>query len=111
MQSVRKSVLVPYAAEQMYELVNRVDLYPEFLPWCGGTQVIEEKRATYACVPGLARPAAGRVAERVYLAGDHTYGDFPATLEAAVRSGRIAAAALSRDCAAAAAARDSIRAP
>jgi predicted NAD/FAD-dependent oxidoreductase len=81
------------------------------LPSLVYSQVIEEKRATYACVPGLARPAAGRLAERVYLAGDHTYGDFPATLEAAVRSGRIAAAALSRDCAAAAAARDSIRAP
>jgi ribosome-associated toxin RatA of RatAB toxin-antitoxin module len=42
MQCVRKSVLVPYAASRMYELVNRVDLYPQFLPWCGGTQVLDE---------------------------------------------------------------------
>jgi ribosome-associated toxin RatA of RatAB toxin-antitoxin module len=42
MQVVRKSVLVPYAASQMYELVNRVDLYPQFLPWCGGTKVLDE---------------------------------------------------------------------
>jgi ribosome-associated toxin RatA of RatAB toxin-antitoxin module len=42
MQCVRKSVLVPYAASRMYELVNRVDLYPQFLPWCGGTEVLAE---------------------------------------------------------------------
>jgi ribosome-associated toxin RatA of RatAB toxin-antitoxin module len=39
MQCVRKSVLVPYAATQMFELVDRVELYPEFLPWCGGARV------------------------------------------------------------------------
>ena len=75
------------------------------------SKVIEEKRATYACAPGLARPACGRLAERVYLAGDYTYGAFPATLEAAVRSGRIAARALTAAYAADAAARDSTRAP
>jgi ribosome-associated toxin RatA of RatAB toxin-antitoxin module len=40
MQRVRKSVLVPYAANEMFELVDRVELYPKFLPWCGGTQVL-----------------------------------------------------------------------
>jgi ribosome-associated toxin RatA of RatAB toxin-antitoxin module len=42
MQCVRKSVLVPFAASRMYDLVNRVDLYPQFLPWCGGTKVLAE---------------------------------------------------------------------
>jgi len=42
MQSVRKSVLVPYAPVQMFELVDRVELYPQFLPWCGGAQVTEQ---------------------------------------------------------------------
>jgi ribosome-associated toxin RatA of RatAB toxin-antitoxin module len=42
MQYVRKSVLVPYAAAQMFELVDRVDLYPQFLPWCGGAHVLAE---------------------------------------------------------------------
>jgi len=26
----------------MFDLVDRVERYPEFLPWCGGSQVIEE---------------------------------------------------------------------
>jgi ribosome-associated toxin RatA of RatAB toxin-antitoxin module len=42
MQCVRKSVLVPHAAGEMYELVNHVELYPQFLPWCGGTKVLAE---------------------------------------------------------------------
>ena len=61
------------------------------LPPLVWSRVIEEKRATYACVPGLARPACGRLTDRVYLAGDYTYEPFPATLEAAVRSGVVAA--------------------
>jgi ribosome-associated toxin RatA of RatAB toxin-antitoxin module len=42
MQCVKKSVLVPYAAAQMFELVDRVELYPQFLPWCGGTRVLAQ---------------------------------------------------------------------
>ena len=41
MQSSKKSVLVPYSAAEMFELVDRVEVYPEFLPWCGGAHVIE----------------------------------------------------------------------
>lgn len=36
---VEKSVLVEYSAQQMFELVDRVEDYPRFLPWCGGTSV------------------------------------------------------------------------
>jgi len=41
MQRVSKSVLVPYSAAQMFELVDRVEDYPEFLPWCAGAEVLE----------------------------------------------------------------------
>ena len=41
MPSVHKSVLLHYSSEQMYELVNAVEAYPQFLPWCGGTHVHE----------------------------------------------------------------------
>lgn len=41
MPSVNKSVLVPYGAPLMFGLVERVEDYPRFLPWCGGTEVHE----------------------------------------------------------------------
>ena len=37
--AVRKSVLLPHSARQMFELVDRIEDYPKFLPWCGGTEV------------------------------------------------------------------------
>lgn len=40
MHAVRKSVLLPYSARQMFDLVERVEDYPQFLPWCGGTEVV-----------------------------------------------------------------------
>jgi predicted NAD/FAD-dependent oxidoreductase len=73
-------------------------LQPSLPPLCW-SQVITERRATYACEPALARPACGRLADRVYLAGDYTYAAFPATLEAAVRSGVAAAQAVAEDLA------------
>jgi ribosome-associated toxin RatA of RatAB toxin-antitoxin module len=41
MAVVHKSVLVGYSAEQMFALVDRVEDYPKFLPWCGGVEVRE----------------------------------------------------------------------
>lgn len=61
----------------------------------GGTvhQTVVEKRATFACTPGLRRPAA-RIADGLVAAGDYVAGPYPATLEGAVRSGLAAVAAL-----------------
>lgn len=56
--------------------------------------VIEEKRATFACTPGLARPAMTTPAGNVWLAGDYVASDYPATIEGAVRSGIAAARAI-----------------
>ena len=41
MPVISKSALVPYSAAEMYALVNDIPAYPEFLPWCGGSQVLE----------------------------------------------------------------------
>jgi ribosome-associated toxin RatA of RatAB toxin-antitoxin module len=41
MPTVTKSVLVPHSPERMFELVDGVESYPEFLPWCSGTKLIE----------------------------------------------------------------------
>jgi squalene-associated FAD-dependent desaturase len=57
------------------------------------SKVISEKRATFSCTPGLLRPDNTGMPAGLALAGDYVAGDYPATLEAAVRSG-VAAAAL-----------------
>jgi ribosome-associated toxin RatA of RatAB toxin-antitoxin module len=41
MSVVHKTVFLSYSAEQMFELVAKVEDYPKFLPWCGGVKVIE----------------------------------------------------------------------
>lgn len=57
-------------------------------------KVITEKRATFASTPGLLRPANASGLAGLMLAGDYTAGDYPATLEGAVRSGLAAARAI-----------------
>ena len=43
MALVEKSVLIEYSAAQMYALVENVAAYPEFLPWCGGTEILKQE--------------------------------------------------------------------
>jgi ribosome-associated toxin RatA of RatAB toxin-antitoxin module len=48
--TVNKSALVPYTPAEMFALVDDVERYPEFLPWCKSSQVLsrndDELRAT-----------------------------------------------------------------
>ena len=55
-------------------------------------QTVVEKRATFACTPGLVRPPTP-IAPGLWAAGDYVEGPYPATLEGAVRSGSAAARA------------------
>ena len=50
-------------------------------------KVIAEKRATFSCDVNLPRPTNLTSYTGLYLAGDYTYADYPATIEGAVRSG------------------------
>ena len=65
------------------------------LGWTGLTpaQTVVEKRATFACTPGLRRPSM-EIATGLLACGDYVAGPYPATLEGAVRSGLEAAARL-----------------
>jgi ribosome-associated toxin RatA of RatAB toxin-antitoxin module len=41
MPAVRKSALVPFSADSMFALVDEVEAYPKFLPWCSAAKVLE----------------------------------------------------------------------
>ncbi|MDO5057474.1 MAG: hydroxysqualene dehydroxylase HpnE [Lautropia sp.] len=64
------------------------------LPPAGHIALIHEKRATFACTPERPVVPPGFLQPQLpglVLAGDYSYGPYPATLEGAVRSGRMAA--------------------
>ena len=45
MKHVKKSVLLWYSPQEMYDLVTRVRDYPKFLPWCEKAEVLSETEA------------------------------------------------------------------
>lgn len=42
---IQRSALLPYPAQALYDLVNDVASYPEFLPWCSASEVLESSEA------------------------------------------------------------------
>jgi ribosome-associated toxin RatA of RatAB toxin-antitoxin module len=40
MHTLKRNALVPYSARQMFELVNAIEDYPRFLPWCHKSEII-----------------------------------------------------------------------
>ena len=70
-------------ASYLGQLEQALGPLPRLLSW----RAITERRATYACTPGMARPDNATPLAGLYLAGDYTAGPYPATLEGAVRSG------------------------
>jgi ribosome-associated toxin RatA of RatAB toxin-antitoxin module len=38
---IRRSVLVPYSAEAMFDLIEQAESYPSFLPWCTAAEILE----------------------------------------------------------------------
>jgi hydroxysqualene dehydroxylase len=81
----------PHEAFAHHDLANR--LHQELsavlprLPEPVWHRVIAEKRATFSCIPGLRRPAQRTPLDGLLLAGDYTDAEYPATIEAAVKSG------------------------
>ncbi len=41
MKHVRKSILLWYSPQEMYDLVTGIEAYPQFLPWCSAADVLE----------------------------------------------------------------------
>lgn len=56
MPTINRSALVPYSAAQMYALVDDIDAYSEFLPWCRSSRVLtrdeDQVRATIEIARG-----------------------------------------------------------
>ena len=42
MPHVQRSVYVHYSAEQMFDMVEDVESYPQFLPWCAGSRIVAD---------------------------------------------------------------------
>lgn len=53
MHRVTRSALLPYTARQMYDLVNDVEFYPRFLPWCYEAQVHERSETHQRATLGM----------------------------------------------------------
>ncbi len=43
MANVRRSALLPYSSGQVFDLVNDVERYPEFLPWCREAKIVDDE--------------------------------------------------------------------
>ena len=41
MHKVRKNAIVFHSKDKMFRLVDLIENYPNFLPWCGSTKIIE----------------------------------------------------------------------
>lgn len=42
MNTITRNALVPYTARQMFELVNSIEEYPRFLPWCRTSEILRQ---------------------------------------------------------------------
>lgn len=43
MTVVQKSALVKFSAAQMFDVVDDIESYPSFLPWCSGSKVLKRE--------------------------------------------------------------------
>ncbi len=42
MKKVSRTALLPYSAKKVYDLVNDIESYPSFLPWCAKAEILQQ---------------------------------------------------------------------
>ncbi len=55
MTSINRHALVPYSAAQMFALVDDIEMYPQFLPWCSHAQVLSRNQDEVRATIGIAK--------------------------------------------------------
>ncbi|KAF3981814.1 MAG: type II toxin-antitoxin system RatA family toxin [Methylococcales symbiont of Hymedesmia sp. n. MRB-2018] len=43
MPTIKKSALIKFSSQQMKALVEDIESYPEFLPWCSGSTILKKE--------------------------------------------------------------------
>lgn len=69
MKQVSRSALLPWSAEQMFDLVNDVAAYQSFLPWCSGSEVLaatEQEMTARLSVSGAGIAGSFTTRNRLY---------------------------------------------
>ena len=54
MTEISKTTVVPYTPEEMYVLVNDIESYPAFLPWCSAAKILTQQEESLTATLSLA---------------------------------------------------------
>lgn len=73
----------------IHTIITQLNKYFPSLPKLIETKIIQEKRAAFLCTPTMQqlRPTNTTNIPNLFLAGDYTQGNYPSTIEGAVKSG------------------------
>ncbi|TXR40500.1 type II toxin-antitoxin system RatA family toxin [Ectopseudomonas mendocina] len=68
---IQRSALLPYPAQALYDLVNDVASYPQFLPWCSASEILEASETHMLASLEVAKGGIGQrfVTRNVLLPG------------------------------------------
>lgn len=68
---IQRSALLPYPAQALYDLVNDVACYPQFLPWCSASEILEASETHMLASLEVAKGGIGQrfVTRNVLLPG------------------------------------------
>ncbi|MGA4530835.1 type II toxin-antitoxin system RatA family toxin [Ectopseudomonas chengduensis] len=68
---IQRSALLPYPAQALFDLVNDVAGYPQFLPWCRASEVLEVSETHMLASLEVAKGSIGQrfVTRNVLLPG------------------------------------------